>query len=54
MFLDAFRTNSSNIVGRNPSMVIPVLANQDLTPMLIMAASTIFSCVYTGLLKGSV
>ena len=33
-FLDAFRTNSRHIVGRNPSMVIPLLANQDLTPML--------------------
>ena len=33
-FLDAFRTNSFNIIGRNPSMVIPLLANQDLTPML--------------------
>ena len=33
-FLDAFRTNSRNIIGRNPSMVIPLLANQDLTPML--------------------
>ena len=33
--LDAFRTNSRNIVGRNPSMVIPLLANQDLTPMLV-------------------
>ena len=33
--LDAFRTNSRNIIGRNPSMVIPLLANQDLTPMLI-------------------
>ena len=31
---DAFRTNSRNIIGRNPSMVIPLLANQDLTPML--------------------
>ena len=31
--LDAFRTNSRNI-GTNPSMVIPLLANQDLTPML--------------------
>ena len=28
--LDAFRTNSRNIIGRNPSMVIPLLANQDL------------------------
>ena len=30
-FLDAFRTNSRK---RNPSMEIPSLANQDLTPML--------------------
>ena len=35
--LDAFRTNSRNIIGRNPSMVIPLLANQDLTPMLVAA-----------------
>ena len=34
-FLEAFRTNSRNIIGRNPSMVIPLLANQDLTPMLL-------------------
>ena len=34
MLLDAFRTNSRNFIGRNPSMVIPLLANQDLTPML--------------------
>ena len=33
-FLDAFRANSRNIIGRSPSMVIPLLANQDLTPML--------------------
>ena len=32
--LDAFRMNSRNVIGRNPSMVIPLLANQDLTPML--------------------
>ena len=32
--LDAFRTNSRNIIGKNPSMVIPLLANQELTPML--------------------
>ena len=32
--LDAFRTNSPNVIGRNPSIVIPLLANQDLTPML--------------------
>ena len=34
MLLDAFRTNSRNITGRNPLMAIPLLANQDLTPML--------------------
>ena len=28
-------SNSRNIIGRNPSMVIPLLANQDLTPMLM-------------------
>ena len=33
--LDAFRTNPRNIIGRNPSMAIPLLANQDLTPMLL-------------------
>ena len=32
--LYASRTNSRNIIDRNPSMVIPLLANQDLTPML--------------------
>ena len=32
--LDAFRTNSRNIIGGNPSMVIPLLANQDFTPLL--------------------
>ena len=32
--LDGFRAISRNIIGRNPSMVIPLLANQDLTPML--------------------
>ena len=32
--LGVFRTNSRNIIGRNPSMVIPFPANQDLTPML--------------------
>ena len=30
------RTNSRNVIGRNPSMVIPLLANQDLTPMLVL------------------
>ena len=34
MLLGAFRTISRNISGRNPLMVIPLLANQDLTPML--------------------
>ena len=33
--LDAFRMNIRNVIGRNPSMVIPLLANQDLTPMLV-------------------
>ena len=33
--LGAFRTNSGNTIGRNPSMVIRLLANQDLTPMLL-------------------
>ena len=37
--LDAFRTNSRNIIGRNPSMVIPLLANQDLTPILLLHTS---------------
>ena len=37
--LDAFRTKSRNIIGRNPSMVIPLLANQDLTPMLSQIGS---------------
>ena len=32
--LNAFQMNSHNIIGRNPLMVIPLLANQDLTPML--------------------
>ena len=32
--LDAFWTNSHKIFGRNPSMAIPLLANQDLTPIL--------------------
>ena len=32
--LGAFRANSRNIIGRNPLMVISLLANQDLTPML--------------------
>ena len=33
--LDVLRTNSRNIIGRNPSMVIPLLANQDLTSVLL-------------------
>ena len=37
--LDAFRTNSRNVIGRNPSMVIPLLANQDLTPLLLGLSS---------------
>ena len=38
--LDAFQTNSRNIIGRNPSMVIPLLANQDLTPKLFVPSLT--------------
>ena len=34
--LDAFRTNSCNSIGRKPSMAIPLLANQDLMPMLFI------------------
>ena len=30
----ASQTNSRNIIGKNPSMLITFLANQDLTPML--------------------
>ena len=45
--LDAFRTNSRNIIGRNPSMVIPLLANQDLTPMLLRATAN-ESCIIFG------
>ena len=41
--LDAFRTNSRNIIGRNPSMAIPLLANQDLTPMLYRIGSCSFA-----------
>ena len=41
-FLGAFRTNSRNIIGRNPSMVIPLLASQDLTPMLVQALILIY------------
>ena len=39
--LDDFRTNSRNVIGRNPSMVIPFLANQDLTPMLSQSRLTL-------------
>ena len=37
--LDAFRMNSRNVIGRNPSMGISLLANQDLTPMLMRPMS---------------
>ena len=30
--LDAFQTNSQNTIGRTPLKVMPLLANQDLTP----------------------
>ena len=36
----ANNSTSRNIIGRNPSMVIPLLANQDLTPMLIESGKT--------------
>ena len=32
--LNGFQRNSHNIIGWNPLMVIPLLANQDLMPML--------------------
>ena len=50
--LDAFLTYARNIIGRNPSMVILLLANQDLTPMLerttflVYAASSPFYKAY--------
>ena len=44
--LNAFRTNSRNIIGRNPSMVIPLLAIQDLTPMLHFG--TLYSITQSG------
>ena len=37
--LDAFQTNSRKINGKNSSMVIPLLANQDLTPMLCIVTT---------------
>ena len=33
--LDAFQTNSNNNIDRKPSMVIPLLANQDLMPTML-------------------
>ena len=56
--IDAFRTNSCNIIGRNPSMVIPLLANQDLTPMLYrlifaFAIAKLVHLSFTGTIKGS-
>ena len=41
--LNAFETNSRSIIGRNPSMVIPLIANQDLTPMLAASECLYFS-----------
>ena len=46
-FLDAFQTNSRNIIGRNASMVIPLLANQDLTPMLAFLMLALFQVLVT-------
>ena len=45
--LDAFRTNSRNIIGRNPSMGIPLLANQDLMPMLFSCVRKFLCCVHS-------
>ena len=45
MLFDAFRTNPHNIIGRNLSTVIPLLANQDLTLMLIRSG---FSQIFKG------
>ena len=39
--LDAFRTNSRNIIVTSPSMVIPLLANQDLTPLMDKSLHTV-------------
>ena len=49
--LDAFRTNSRNIIGRNPSMVIPLSANQDLTLMLFSCYSCQACSLQTSFLK---
>ena len=38
--LDAFRMTSRYIIGRNPSIVIPSIAKQDLTPMLSFSKDT--------------
>ena len=46
--LDAFQTNSRNIIGRNPSMVIPLLANQDLTPILLFTPILMLRLVVFG------
>ena len=42
--LNAFRTNSCNIIGKNPSMVIPLLANQDVMPVLVVPRDKINDC----------
>ena len=43
-FLDAFRTNSRNIIGKKPFNGDPLLANQDLTPMLDKIRYTLYIC----------
>ena len=48
--LDAYRMNYRTIIGRNPSMVNPLLATHDLTPML---ANTMF-CKRSNLIHRSV
>ena len=52
--LDAFGTKSRNIIGRNPPMEIPLLANQDLTPMLVIVARALGpTCICRGAQYGS-
>ena len=43
---DSLSQDSRNVIGRNPSMVIPLLANQDLTPMLYCICRAILMLFY--------
>ena len=49
--VNAFRTSSRNIIGRKPSMVIPLLANQDLTPMLVLIRMQCKETKYSTIVK---